>query len=79
MMSYALFSIDRLRAGAFAFLALLTDAQELLAKRDFSPASRKISTPVHKMPFELVDPRLMLDENDKWNRLYSEIITRQSK
>lgn len=58
---------------------MLTDAQELLLKRDFTPANRKISTPVHKMPLKLVDPRLVLDENDKWNKLYSEIITKQAR
>ena len=58
---------------------LLTDAQELLAKRDFTPSNRKISSPVHKMPFKLVDPKLVLDDNEKWSKLYSEIITRQAR
>jgi ABC-type Fe3+ transport system substrate-binding protein len=66
-------------AALLFFDFMLTDAQELLARRDFSPASRKISTTAHKLPFKLVDPKLVLDENDKWTKLYSEIITRQAR
>jgi ABC-type Fe3+ transport system substrate-binding protein len=69
----------RPHAAMLFFDFMLTDAQELLAKRDFSPASRKISTPVHKMPLKLVDPKLLLDESEKWSKLYSEIITKQAR
>ena len=57
----------------------LTEAQETMAKRDFTPANRKISSPVHKMPLKLVDPKLLLDENEKWSKHYSEIITKQAR
>ena len=58
---------------------LLTDAQEMMAKRDFTPSNRKIASPVHKMPIKLVDPKLLLDENEKWSKHYSEIITKQAR
>jgi iron(III) transport system substrate-binding protein len=58
---------------------LLTDGQELLAKRDFTPANRKISSPVHKMSLKIVDPKILLDDGEKWDKLYSEIITRQAR
>jgi iron(III) transport system substrate-binding protein len=31
------------------------------------------------MPLKFVDPKVILDENEKWTKLYDEIITKQSK
>jgi iron(III) transport system substrate-binding protein len=58
---------------------MITDAQALLFKRDYVPASKKIDTNLNKMPIKFVDPKIVLDENDKWAKLYEEIITKQSK
>lgn len=66
-------------AAALFYDFMLTDAQEILAKRDFSPASRKIETSISKTPIKFVDPKQMLDEDEKWTKLYSEIVTRQAK
>jgi len=53
---------------------MLTDAQALFIKRDFIPTSKKIGTPLNKFPFRFVDPKVALDENAKWSKLYREII-----
>lgn len=53
---------------------MLTDAQALFIKRDFIPTSKKITTPLTKFPFRFVDPKVALDENAKWSKLYREII-----
>jgi iron(III) transport system substrate-binding protein len=66
-------------AAVLFFDFMLTDAQPMLAKRDFLPTSRKIETPFSKIPLKLVDPRVVLDENAKWTRLYKEIITSQAR
>jgi iron(III) transport system substrate-binding protein len=66
-------------AALLFFDFMLTDAQELLAKRDFAPTNKKVKSPAHKVPFKLIDPKLVLDENEKWSKLYSEIITRQGR
>lgn len=58
---------------------MITEAQALLYKRDYVPASKKIDTNLNKMPIKFVDPKIILDENDKWAKLYEEIITKQSK
>jgi iron(III) transport system substrate-binding protein len=58
---------------------MLTDAQEILSKRDFTPASRKIESTITKAPIKFVDPKQMLDEDEKWNKLYSEIVIRQGR
>ena len=58
---------------------MLSDAQPLLLKRDYVPTSKKVDTILNKMPIKFADPRVVLDENEKWRKLYEEIITRQAK
>lgn len=55
------------------------EGQRILAKRDFVPTNRKIDTPLNKMPLELVDPKVMIDEHDKWTKLYEELFLRQTR
>jgi iron(III) transport system substrate-binding protein len=69
----------RPHAAVLFFDFMLSDAQELLAKRDFTVTSRKIGSATQKLPLKFVDPRLVLDENEKWSKLYAEIVTRQSR
>ncbi len=66
-------------AAVLFFDFMITDAQAILLKRDYVPASKKIDTNLNKMPIKFVDPKIILDENDKWSKLYEEIITKQSK
>jgi iron(III) transport system substrate-binding protein len=54
---------------------MLSDAQEMFIQRDFVPTSRKIVTPLNKFSFNFVDPKVALDEHDKWSGLYREIFT----
>jgi iron(III) transport system substrate-binding protein len=53
------------------------EGQRILAKRDFVPTNRKVDTPLNKMPLELVDPKVMIDEHDKWTKLYEELFLKQ--
>ena len=55
------------------------EGQRILAKRDFVPTNRKIDTPLNKMPLELVDPKVMIDEHAKWTKLYEELFLRQPR
>jgi iron(III) transport system substrate-binding protein len=66
-------------AAVLFFDFMLTDAQEILSRRDFTPASRKIGTSITKSPIKFVDPKQMLDEDGKWTRLYAEIVTRRAR
>jgi iron(III) transport system substrate-binding protein len=49
------------------------EGQKILAKRDFVPTSRKVDTPLNKLPMIFVDARVTLDEYDKWTKLYEEL------
>jgi iron(III) transport system substrate-binding protein len=49
------------------------EGQKILAGRDFVPTSRKVDTPLNKLPLKFVDARVTLDEYDKWAKLYEEI------
>jgi iron(III) transport system substrate-binding protein len=66
-------------AAVLFFDFMISDAQPLLLKRDYVPTSKKVDTKLNKMPIKFVDPRIVLDENDKWSKLYDEIITKQAK
>ncbi|HWZ48521.1 MAG TPA: extracellular solute-binding protein [Herbaspirillum sp.] len=52
------------------------DGQQILRKRGFMPSSTKIATPFSKMPLKVVDPAQMLDDGDKWARLYDQIVVK---
>ena len=57
----------------------LTDGQQIFLQRDFVPTSKKIDSPLTKIPLKFVDVKTSLDDDAKWTKLYTEIITRQSK
>lgn len=66
-------------AAALFFDFMLSDAQKILLERDFVPTSTKVDTHLNKLPIKFVDPKVILDENQKWTGLYDEIFTKQSK
>jgi iron(III) transport system substrate-binding protein len=49
------------------------EGQKILAQREFVPTSRKVDTPLNKLPMKFVDARVTLDEYDKWTKLYEEL------
>jgi iron(III) transport system substrate-binding protein len=53
---------------------LLSDAQAILASRQFIPSSRKVETPLNKGPLKLIDSAMMLDQAKKWQDLFQQII-----
>src|SRR5215475_2077704 len=54
---------------------LLSDGQEILAKRDFIPTNVKVKPLPENMPLVFVDPAILLDQNDKWEKLYKDVIS----
>lgn len=51
------------------------EGQKILTERDFVPTSTKVESPFGKTPVRFVDSRLMIDEYDKWNKLYADIFS----
>ena len=66
-------------AGVLFMDFLLSDAQAILAKRDFIPTNVKVKPLPEGMTLKFVDPAKILDENDKWEKLYKDIITNQAR
>jgi iron(III) transport system substrate-binding protein len=66
-------------AAVLFFDFMISDAQPILLARDYVPTSKKVDTKLNKMPIKFVDPKIVLDEDAKWSKLYEEIVTKQSK
>jgi iron(III) transport system substrate-binding protein len=66
-------------AVLFFDFELSPEGQQILAKRDFVPTSRKVDTPLNKIPMKFVDARVALDEFQKWEKLYEETFTKGAR
>ena len=49
------------------------EGQQILAKREFVPTSRKVDTPLNKIPMKFVDATDALDQYEKWAKKYAEM------
>jgi len=58
---------------------MLGDGQAILVQGSYVPTNRKADPGAAKTRLKFVDPAVVLDESAKWESLYAEIITRQSK
>jgi len=56
---------------------MLYEAQQLLVTHDFTPTNRKVR-PLD-LQVNLIDPAQILDQGDKWTKLYDEIVVKQGK
>ncbi len=63
-------------AVLFYDFELSEEGQKILAGRDFVPTSRRVDTPLNKLPMKFVDARIALDEFQKWEKLYAELFTK---
>jgi iron(III) transport system substrate-binding protein len=55
----------------FADFMLSPQGQQLIKERSRVPASLAVQTDMNKFPFEMIDPVISLDEDDKWEKLWS--------
>ncbi|MGH9257329.1 MAG: ABC transporter substrate-binding protein [Vicinamibacterales bacterium] len=60
-------------AVLFYDFELSEEGQTIIAEREFVPTSRKIDTPLNKVPMTFVDARVSIDEYDKWKNLYTDL------
>ena len=63
-------------AALFYDFELSEEGQKIIAEREFVPTSKKIDTPLNKVPMTFVDARVSIDEYDKWKTLYQELFGR---
>jgi iron(III) transport system substrate-binding protein len=57
----------------FADFMLSREGQELLKQRNRVPSSKAVDSPLNDFPYEMIDPAIVLDESEKWERLYSKL------
>src|SRR5205823_2549767 len=61
-------------AAVLMFDFMLSDAQQILADRDYVATSGKVASPLDRYRLTVMDSAKVLQEGDKWQRLYTEII-----
>src|SRR2546422_3701090 len=57
----------------FADFMLSLEGQKLIQKRNRVPASDKVDSNLNDFPYEMIDPVVVLDEAEKWERIWSEL------
>ena len=57
----------------FVDFVLSKEGQEIIHERGRVPASRAVDSPLNKFKYQVIDPTIILDEWDKWNKLWSDL------
>jgi iron(III) transport system substrate-binding protein len=57
----------------FTDFMISPEGQELLKKRNRVPASTAVETNLNKFPFLMIDPVIVLDEQEKWEKHWSQL------
>ncbi|MGH8691546.1 MAG: ABC transporter substrate-binding protein [Burkholderiales bacterium] len=60
----------------FADFMLSREGQELIKARNRVPASTAVETNLNKFPFHMIDPVIVLDESEKWEKIWSDLFLR---
>ena len=53
---------------------MLGEGQRIMLQRSFLPTSRKIPSVLSDITLNFVDPAIVLDSGEKWQRLYREVV-----
>ncbi len=57
----------------FVDFMLSPEGQELIKKANRVPASTAVDTNLNKFPYQMIDPAMVLDESQKWEKIWSEL------
>jgi iron(III) transport system substrate-binding protein len=57
----------------FAEFMLSPEGQQIIKARNRVPASTAVDSPLNKFRYAIIDPAIVLDEWDRWEKLWSEI------
>ena len=66
-------------AMLFVDFMLSKEGQTLLKERNRVPASLSVDTHLNKFPFQMIDPVITLDEDERWEKLWSELFLKGKK
>jgi iron(III) transport system substrate-binding protein len=58
---------------------MLSEAQKTLAELDYVPASKKVESPLQGVQIKIVDPAEKLDNSQKWEPLYQQIVLKRGR
>jgi iron(III) transport system substrate-binding protein len=61
-------------AMLFADFLLSAEGQTILERGGYVPANLRVASRAQKLPLTFVDPAAVLDEGEKWKKLYQEIV-----
>jgi iron(III) transport system substrate-binding protein len=56
---------------------MLTDGQKIIADLDYTPTSKSIDTPFRNVKYLLTNQPKFLDQYDKWEKLWNDIVVKQ--
>jgi iron(III) transport system substrate-binding protein len=63
----------------FADFILSRQGQELIKQRNRVPSSAAVDSPLNKFPYQMIDPAIVLDESDKWEKLWADLFLKGQK
>ena len=66
-------------ALVFTDFMLSPEGQELIKKRNRVPSSRAVHTKLNDFPFQMIDPVITLDENEKWDQTWTDLFLNGQK
>jgi len=66
-------------AMVFADFMLSVEGQTILKERNRVPASLSVDTHLNKFAFQMIDPVITLDENDKWEKIWTDLFLKGKK
>jgi iron(III) transport system substrate-binding protein len=66
-------------AALYVDFMLSPEGQAILQKGGYVPSNLKVKDSAQKLALKFVDPVMLLDEGDKWKKLYDEIVLRNAR
>jgi iron(III) transport system substrate-binding protein len=63
----------------FADFMLSLEGQKLLKKRKRVPASNKVDSNLNDFPYQMIDPAVVLDHSEKWEKIWSDLFLQGQK
>ena len=66
-------------AMVFVDFMLSKEGQTILKERNRVPASLSVDTHLNKFPFQMIDPVITLDENEKWEKIWTDLFLKGKK